>query len=66
MALIKCSDCQRHVSATADRCPHCGRAIARGFLGRAGTERAFNIGCAVILPIMLALFLLGMCSRMAG
>jgi hypothetical protein len=66
MALIKCPDCQCDVSSRADRCPHCGGAIARGFLGRAGTERAFNVGCLVILPIMVVLFLLGMCSRMVG
>jgi hypothetical protein len=28
--------------------------------------RAFSVGCAVILPVMVAIFLLGMCSRMAG
>jgi predicted amidophosphoribosyltransferase len=66
MALTKCPDCQGDVSSTADRCPHCGRAIARGFLGRAGTERAFNVGCLVSLPVMVALVLLGMCSRMVG
>lgn len=29
-------------------------------------ERGFSIGCAVILPVIVAVFLLGMCSRMAG
>jgi hypothetical protein len=29
-------------------------------------DRAFTVGCAVILPVMVALFLLAMCSRMVG
>jgi hypothetical protein len=29
-------------------------------------DRAFKIGCAVGLPIMVAVFLLAMCSRMVG
>jgi hypothetical protein len=29
-------------------------------------DRPFSVGCAVILPVMVALFLLGMCSRVLG
>jgi hypothetical protein len=44
MALIKCPACSKEVSDQADTCPACGQPIRRGFLGRAGTERTFNVG----------------------
>jgi len=27
MALIKCSECDKDVSSTAQKCPHCGAAV---------------------------------------
>lgn len=30
MALIKCSDCGREVSSSADKCPNCGRPMFTG------------------------------------
>ena len=35
-----------------------GTAMSRG--------RPFNVGCLVSLPVMVAIFLLAMCSRMLG
>lgn len=30
MALIKCSDCGREVSSSADKCPNCGKPMFTG------------------------------------
>jgi hypothetical protein len=62
MALIKCPSCAKDVSDQADTCPACGHPIKRGFLGRAGTERTFNIGCLVVVIVVLVLVVAGMCS----
>jgi hypothetical protein len=64
MALIKCPSCSRDVSDQVDTCPACGHPIKRGFLGRAGTERTFNIGCLVVVIVVLVLVVAGMCSTM--
>jgi predicted amidophosphoribosyltransferase len=52
MELVTCPACKREVSSEADRCPNCGQPIKRGLLGRAATERAFNIGLLIILMII--------------
>jgi hypothetical protein len=62
MALIKCPSCSKDVSDQADTCPACGHPIKHGFLGRAGTERTFNIGCLVVVIVVLVLVVAGMCS----
>ena len=61
MALANCPECNKVVSDTADRCPQCGCPIARGFLGRAGTERTMNVIVLVIFSI-LVLFLMKSCA----
>jgi predicted amidophosphoribosyltransferase len=63
MALIKCPSCSKDVSDQADVCPACGHPIKRGFLGRAGTERHFNIGCLVVVIVVVVLTMALMCSR---
>jgi hypothetical protein len=60
--LIQCPACKREVSSAADSCPACGQPIRRGFLGRAGTERIFNIGCLTVILVIGTLLLLGSCG----
>ncbi len=62
MELVTCPACKREVSSEADRCPHCGQPIKRGLLGSAGTERAVNIGCLIILMIIAFFVFVGSCS----
>lgn len=62
-ALRKCPSCGNPVSPEADKCPHCGHPIKRGFLGKSGTERIFNVGCLIIIMVIVVLVLLGTCSR---
>ena len=57
--LVICPACKGTASKEADRCPHCGHPIKRGFLGKAGTERAFNAGCLFIILVLLALMFFG-------
>jgi hypothetical protein len=57
-----CPACKAQVSRDADICPHCGHPIKRGFLGRAGTERVLNVGCFIIVLVILALAVLFSCS----
>lgn len=64
MSLITCPACDREVSDKADRCPQCGHPIARGFLGRAGAERAINVGCLMIVLVLIVLGFLTMCTAM--
>jgi hypothetical protein len=64
MALIKCPACSKEVSDQADTCPACGQPIRRGFLGRAGTERTFNVGCLIVVLVIGALAVLAMCSTL--
>jgi hypothetical protein len=64
MALIKCPACSKEVSDQADTCPACGQPIRRGFLGRAGTERTFNVGCLIVVLVIGALVVLAMCSTL--
>jgi hypothetical protein len=47
-----CPICGNIVSPNADRCPKCGEPIKRGFLGRAGAERFWNVGCLIVLLIV--------------
>jgi uncharacterized paraquat-inducible protein A len=60
--LETCPACRAQVSREADVCPHCGHPIKRGFLGRAGTERVLNVGCFIIILVIVALVVLGSCS----
>jgi hypothetical protein len=57
-----CPACRAQVSNETDICPHCGHPIKRGFLGKAGTERVLNVGCLIIVLVVLALVVLGSCS----
>jgi len=59
--LVTCPACNRAASKEADRCPHCGHPIKRGFLGRAGTERFVNLGCLFIIMSIVALVLIRGC-----
>jgi len=53
-----CPQCRGQASPEAERCPHCGHPIKRGFLGQAGTEKALNVGCLIVLILIgLILFL---------
>lgn len=61
--MLKCPACRHTVSSAADRCPSCGHPIKRGFLGRAGTERHFNVGCLIVVIVVLALTMAAMCTR---
>jgi len=63
MALITCPECSKQASDQADACPSCEHPIKRGFLGRAGTERRFNIGCLTAIIIIVALTMAMMCAR---
>ena len=63
--MIECPECRQQVSDRADTCPTCGHPIRRGFLGHAGTERTFNIGCLVVVLVIGALVVLAMCSTLA-
>ena len=63
MALIKCPSCSKDVSDQADTCPACGHPIKRGFLGRAGTERTFNIGSLVVVIVVVVLAMATMYAR---
>jgi predicted amidophosphoribosyltransferase len=58
--LVICPTCKGTASREADRCPHCGHPIKRGFLGKAGTERTLNVGCLIIILVVVALMLLGL------
>ncbi len=53
MRPINCPVCARQCSPEADRCPQCSHPIKRGFLGRAGTERTFNVIVASVVVVML-------------
>ena len=52
------------MSDQADTCPACGHPLKRGFLGRAGTERTFNVGCLAVVLIIGVLVVLAMCSTL--
>ncbi|MBM3859287.1 MAG: hypothetical protein FJ395_06520 [Verrucomicrobia bacterium] len=58
MAMIQCPECKKQVSNEADKCPNCGIPIKRGLLGKAGTERVINVGCLVILLVLVAIGIL--------
>jgi hypothetical protein len=60
--MITCPECGKPVSGEADNCPHCGIPIKRGFLGKAGTERALNLGCLFAIMVAVALVVLHSCS----
>ena len=62
LRLIKCPGCPHRVSDQADRCPACGHAIKRGFLGRIGTEGTFTIAGPVLL-VVVVLTMATMCAR---
>jgi len=64
MAMIDCPECGRQVSDQADTCPACGHPLKRGFLGRAGTERTFNVGCLAVVLVIGVLVVLAMCSTL--
>jgi hypothetical protein len=59
--LINCPVCGQQVSSEAERCPTCAQPIKRGFMGRAGGERALNVTCLVIVVVGVALFLMFSC-----
>jgi len=61
MALRTCPACARPVSTAADVCPACGHPLKRGLLGRAGPERAANVGCMIVLMLIGAFYLLRGC-----
>ena len=63
MALITCPECKKETSDSADRCPHCGFAIKRGFLGKAGGERIVNTTVLVIIVVLVLGLFLGFFSR---
>lgn len=60
-AVVNCPACGGIASKEADRCPHCAHPIKRGLLGKAGTERYVNVGCLVIIMVIVALALLRGC-----
>jgi len=49
----RCPECDAIVSRQADVCPRCGHPLKRGFLGAAGTERALNITCLVVVLVLI-------------
>lgn len=61
----RCPACRGPASPEADRCPHCGHPIKRGFLGRAGGERAINLGCLIFVAVAF-LLMLGGCPMIIG
>ena len=48
MALIRCKECGKEISGTAERCPHCGYQTARGRL------TAQNKGMAILALVQMA------------
>jgi len=58
MKLIECPACHKQVSSEADTCPSCGQPIKRGFIGRSGTERVLNVGCLIIILVLIVYFFL--------
>ena len=64
MAMIDCRSAAGRVSDQADTCPACGHPLKRGFLGRAGTERTFNVGCLAVVLVISVLVVLAMCSTL--
>lgn len=69
MALIRCPNCNKEASTEADRCPHCGHPIKRGFFGKTGAERWLNCGCMLVLIVLLVIALpslLLICGGVAG
>ena len=53
--LVECKDCGHEVSRSAEACPNCGKRLKR---------RWYEVGpfTTGLVFILLALFLLGMCS----
>ncbi len=61
MAIIKCPDCGKDVSTSADNCPHCGYPIAGGGTTQAHGGRVQTIektGKPFKLQMLLAFFLM--------
>ncbi|HJQ20900.1 MAG TPA: zinc-ribbon domain-containing protein [Gemmatimonadaceae bacterium] len=56
--VIACIHCGVQVSTSDSVCPHCGTKLPKPFMGRDPAERFFNIGCAVLLWILVPLAML--------
>jgi hypothetical protein len=54
-AVIACIHCGVQVSTTDVVCPHCGKPLPKPFMGRSTEERFFNIGCSIVLGIIVVL-----------
>lgn len=48
MALIKCRECTKEVSSKADKCPHCGVAVARSLDQRARFFKVVGSLCMIV------------------
>lgn len=57
MALIECPECKQPVSSEAEKCPHCGRAIAQ-------KQSAAGVLAAIIIGLVLGVLLLKGCGVM--
>ena len=53
MALTRCPDCARDISAEAQACPHCGAPLRYDWRLRSGCA-----GCSVVLAAIVVLILL--------
>ena len=63
--LTICPGCHSYVRKQTQFCPHCGRPIYRGFLGRGTAERVLNIGVFILLLVLLLLAVNGGCGGAA-
>lgn len=52
MALIKCTECGKEISTTAEVCPHCGYRTAHG---RSITEAKYQLGQWIISIVLIVL-----------
>lgn len=54
MALVACKECGREVSSSAAKCPHCGKKLRMGLLGKAlitlGVIGVAFIGFGMMIP----------------
>lgn len=71
MPVSPCPDCGKEVSTLAQACPHCGRPMqAHNVVAPKSGEGLFmqglNFGCATILTIVGALFVLGVLKSVFG
>lgn len=63
MALIRCSDCGKEISSSAQSCPNCGRPLSAGPSGTVSTKRRGGmyefVGTMMIVAGIVCLFVNG-------